>query len=42
MDYDVLSYGAVGDGRSDDARFIQKAVDEASAAGGGRARVPRP
>ena len=36
MDYDVLSYGAVGDGRSDDARFIQKAVDEASAAGGGR------
>ena len=39
-DYDVTSYGAVGDGRTDDARAIQSAIDACSAAGGGSVVFP--
>ncbi len=34
--YDVASYGAVGDGKSNDAEAIQAAIDDCSANGGGR------
>lgn len=38
--YDITTYGAVGDGTTNDAAAIQAAVDAASAAGGGVVRVP--
>lgn len=39
-DHLITAYGAVADGRTINTRFIQKAIDEVSAEGGGRVIVP--
>ena len=39
--YDILSFGAKGDGVADDAMAIQKAIDRCSAEGGGVVLLPR-
>lgn len=39
-DYSISAYGALGDGKHDDAAAIQKAIDACSAAGGGRVVIP--
>ncbi len=39
--YDVRSFGAVGDGKTDDTAAFQKALDAATQAGGGTVLAPR-
>ena len=39
--YDVMDFGAAGNGSTDDAAAIQRAVDKCSAEGGGRVLLPR-
>jgi polygalacturonase len=38
--YNIKQYGAIGDGKSNNAKAIQRAIDACSAAGGGRVYVP--
>lgn len=39
--YDVTAAGAVGDGKTDDAKVIQSVIDRCSEEGGGRVLLPR-
>ncbi len=39
--YDVTAYGALGDGKANDAAAIQRAIDQCSAEGGGQVYFPR-
>lgn len=39
-EYLITSYGAKADGKTNNAAFIQKAIDEASANGGGKVVIP--
>ena len=39
--YSVLDFGAKGDGVTDDAAAIQRAIDKCSSEGGGRVLLPR-
>jgi len=38
--YNIASYGAVADGKTNNTNVIQKTIDDASASGGGRVEVP--
>jgi len=39
-DYNILEYGAVGDGETNDGPAIQKTIDACALAGGGRVLIP--
>lgn len=38
--FDITKYGAAGDGKTDDAPALQKAIDDCSRSGGGRVLIP--
>jgi polygalacturonase len=38
--YDITAFGAKGDSSTNNTAFIQKAIDEAAANGGGRVLIP--
>ncbi len=38
--FNIADYGAVGDGKTDNAASIQRAIGECHASGGGRVAVP--
>lgn len=40
MDFNILDFGAIGDGTANDTAAIQAAIDACSAAGGGRVVLP--
>lgn len=40
MYYNIMDYGAIGDGRTNDSKAIQKAIDECSSNGGGIVVLP--
>lgn len=40
VEINVMSYGAVADGKTDNTAAFQKALDDASKAGGGKVKVP--
>ena len=39
-DFDVTKYGAIGDGKTLNTSFIQKAIDECNKSGGGKVIFP--
>jgi len=42
QDFNIRNFGSIGDGKTNDAAAIQKAIDECNEKGGGRVVVPAP